>query len=385
MPAQRSGEEQPLKAQRDILETLSPMLVPIGALLLSLLVSAVMLVALGANPIEAYIALFNGAFGNTNAIADTLVKATPLAFVGVGICVSFRGGAFNIGGEGQFIIGALAATLLILNMPEAPGWVLIPVASLVGLLGGAAWGGIPGYLKARYAVDEILSTMMMNFVALSIMNYLLSGPMMDPVYVQNKSFIPESARFPEAADLPRLVPTRLHAGAGVAVVLAVAVWLLLWRTTLGYRIRAAGLNPHAAKYAGIPVGRYVMLALTISGALAGLGGAIQVMGLYHRMFTDGQLAGFTGFAGFNGIVSALFGGLHPIGTIPASVLFGALEVGVNKLQRVVQVPSALTVAINGLVVIFVVASRIWVQERAGRMVSVQTETVTEPKAAEGRR
>jgi ABC-type uncharacterized transport system permease subunit len=188
---------------------------------------------------------------------------------------------------------------------------------------------------------------------------LLAGPLMDPVQITSGSFIPQTARLAQATDLPRLAPTRLHLGVLLAVIVAILVWVLLWRTTLGYRIRAVGLSKAASRRAGIRVEQYAMLALVLSGALAGLGGAVQVLGVNHRMFTDGSATGFTGGAGFNGIVAALFGQLHPVGTIPASVIFGALLVGANKMQRAVQVPSSLITALNGLVVIFVVSSEIW--------------------------
>jgi len=366
-----------LKSQGKLIDNLFPVLVPLGATALALIVGAIMLLALGANPIEAYGALVEGAVGNTNAFADTLVKATPLLFVGIGICVSFRGGVINIGGEGQFIMGALAATMLAINAEGLPGWLIIVAGSVLGFLGGAVYGAIPGYLKARLNVNEILSTVMMNVIAVQFMNYLLAGPIIDPVQIERGTRIPESARFPPSSDLPRLVPTRLHLGFAIAIVMAFVIWVVLWRTPLGYRIRAVGLNPHASKYAGIAVGRYAMLALTISGAMTGLGGAIQVMGLHHRMFTDGSAAGFTGSAGFNGIVAALFGGLHPLGTIPASILFGGLLVGANKLQRTVQVPSALAVALNGLVVIFVVSSQIWIQRRRSRRIEVSEALAAE--------
>ncbi len=348
-------------ATRSIVRSTLPIVVPLGAALAALLIGAILIAALGGDPIVGYRALVNGAFGSTNAIADTLVRATPLLFVGVGICIAFRSGVINIGGEGQFILGALAATVLTLNMDGFPGWVIILAATIAGFLGGALWGAIPGYLKAKFNVNEILSTVMMNVIAVQFMNYLLSGPLIDPVQIERGTRLPETARFTAAADLPRLVPTRLHLGAALAVILAFVVWILLWRTSIGYRIRAVGLNPHAARYAGISVSKYAMLSLTLSGALAGVGGAIQVLGLHHRMFTDGSAAGFTGSAGFNGIVTALFGGLHPIGTIPASILFGGLLVGANHMQRAVQVPSALIIGLNGLVVIFVVASQIWIQ------------------------
>jgi simple sugar transport system permease protein len=344
-------------------------LLPLWATLAALAVGAVMLLLLRANPVTAYSALLEGAFGSSNALADTVVKATPLLLVGLGICIAFRGGVINIGGEGQLVIGAVAATLVGLLFPDSSAWVIIPLAMLVGFLAGAIWGGIPGALKAYFNVNEILSTIMMNQIAVQTMNFLLRGLMIDPVQLEAASRIPQTARLARAFDLPRLAPTRLHLGAILAVVLAVAVYIFLWRTTIGYRIRAVGLNPDASRYAGIKVRRYIVLSLLLSGAFAGLAGAVQVYGVHHRMFTDGSAMGFTGGAGFNGIVAALFGKLHPIGAIPASFLFGALLVGANKLQRAVQVPSALITALNGLVVVFVVSSEIWSRRRAMRRVS----------------
>ncbi|MBN1266750.1 MAG: ABC transporter permease [Anaerolineales bacterium] len=347
-----------LKVIKEKYLTILGILMPVLAAAAAFLIGSIALLILGANPIEAFGAMFEGAFGNPNAIADTLVKATPLLFVGVGICVAFRGGVLNIGGEGQLVAGALAATFVTLNVPDWPGWLIIAAAMISGTIAGAIWGGIAGALKAYLNVNEILTTIMMNAIAVQLMNYLLSGPLMDPVQIEQGSFIPQTARFPALADLPRLVPTRLHLGALIAVIIAILIWVLLWRTTIGYRIRCVGLNPHASRRAGIRVARYALLALAISGALAGLGGATQVLGLNHRMFTDGSASGFTGSAGFNGIVAALFGQLHPLGTIPASILFGAMLVGANKMQRAVQVPSALITALNGLVVVFVVSSEV---------------------------
>ncbi len=343
-------------------------LLPLLATLAALAVGAVMLVLLGADPVQAYAALLDGAFGSQNAVADTLVKATPLLLVGLGICIAFRGGVINIGGEGQLIAGAVSATVVGLAFPDSPGWLIVTLSLLVGFLAGAVWGGIPGVLKAYFNVNEILSTIMMNQIAVQGMNFLLRDALIDPVQLESASRIPQTARLSRAFDLPRLVPTRLHLGTGLAVLLAILVFIFLWRTTIGYRIRAVGLNPHASRYAGISVKRYIVLALLLSGAFAGLAGAVQVFGVHHRMFTDGSAAGFTGSAGFNGIVAALFGKLHPIGTIPASFLFGALLVGANKLQRTVQVPSALITGLNGLVVVFVVSSEIWSRRRARKRV-----------------
>ena len=346
---------------------------PIAAALAALLVGAVMLFLLDVNPLVAYQALWDGAFGSRNAVAETLVKATPLLLVGLGICISFRGDVINIGGEGQMIVGAILGTLVGLNLGDLPGWLVVVLALVACFIGGALWGGIPGILKAYFNVNEILSTVMMNAIAVQLMNFLLRGPMIDPSQAELASKIPQTARLGEAFRLPRLVPTRLHLGALVAVVLAVLVYLLLWRTTMGYRIRAVGQNPDASRYAGIKVKNYVVLALVLSGAFAGLAGVVQVYGVNFRMITDGSASGFTGSAGFNGIVAALFGQLHPIGTIPASILFGALLVGANKMQRVVQVPSALIIALNGLVVVFVVSSEIWRKRRQRRRLAAAGE------------
>ena len=356
-------------------------LLPVLATLAALLVGALMLALLGANPFQAYGAMANGAFGNANAFAETLVKATPLLLVALGICISFRGDVINIGGEGQMIVGAIAATWVGLNFMSWPGWLVIPLSLTAGFLGGALWGGIAGYLKAYFKVNEILSTVMMNAIAVQFMNFMLRGPMIDPEFSERNARIPQTARLPDAFQLPRLAPTRLHLGILIAVVLAFVVYFLLWRTTLGYRIRAVGQNIFASRYAGIKVNRYIVTALLLSGAFAGLAGAIQVFGVNYRMITDGSATGFTGNAGFNGIVAALFGQLHPILAIPASILFGALLVGANSMQRAVQVPSALVTVLNGVVVVFVVSSEILRRRRqrqrlaaAGAQAEVKQET-----------
>ncbi len=357
-------------------------LLPVFATLAALFIGAVMLLFLRVNPLQAYGALWEGAFGSWNAFAETLVKATPLLLVGIGICISFRGDVINIGGEGQMIIGAILATWVGLTFTSLPGWLVVTFAMLAGFLGGAIWGGIPGFLKAYFSVNEILSTVMMNAIAVQLMNFLLRGPMIDPSQAELASKIPQTARLLDIFRLPRLAPTRLHLGALIAVTLALLVYILLWRTTLGYRIRAVGQNPHASRYAGIKVPRYIVLALLFSGAFAGLAGAIQVYGVNYRMITDGSSSGFTGSAGFNGIVAALFGQLHPIWSIPASILFGALLVGANSMQRIVQVPSAFITALNGLVVVFVVSSEILRRRRQRRRLAAVGQDEESPPAVD---
>ncbi len=352
-------------SNRRKLDSLADVLLPVAAVTGALIVGAFLLAMLGVNPLRAYGALVNGALGNVSGITQTLTKATPLLLVGLGICIAFRGGVINIGGEGQIILGAVSASALAIGLANLPGWLLLPLTMGVGALAGLVWGGIPGWLKARMGVNEILSTVMMNQIALQGMNFLLRGPMLDPAQIAAGTNIPQSAALPEVVWLTRLVPrTLFHSGAILAVVLAVAVYFLLWRTTIGYRIRAVGLNPHAARYAGIPVSKYVVLSMALSGAFCGLAGAVEVMGVHHRM-----IEGMSGGYGFSGIVAALFGKLHPLGAIPASALFGSLLVGADKMQRSVQVPSALVIALQGLVVLFVVASDLYVRRRSRRRVA----------------
>lgn len=393
---------RPLTARTNFqLDRLIDLLLPLIAVVGALLIGAVVLIFLDVNPVEAYTAMFTGAFTNKNGLADTLVKGTPLMLVGLGIVIAFRANVINIGAEGQLIVGAMLTTFLGLQLGDAmPGWLVIPICVVGGTLMGAFWGAVPGYLKARLGVNEILSTIMMNQIAIQLGYYLLRGPMMDPKELEAGTNIPHSARLARAVDLPRFTdiakslgftetaknlgldgfgaelyglfaePTRLHLGLIFAIIMAVLVYIFLWRTTIGYRIRAVGLNPHASRYAGVNVSNYVIFSLALSGAFAGLAGAIEIVGLHHRMFEPTAVsAGY----GFSGIVAALFGKLHPLGLIPSSVLFGGLLVGGDKMQRAVQVPQVFVTMLLGLIVIFVVSSDIWSRRRARRRVSIDSD------------
>ncbi|MGB0388089.1 MAG: ABC transporter permease [Ardenticatenaceae bacterium] len=376
-------------------------LLPLVAVVAALVVGAIMLFLLGANPLEAYQAMFSGAFANKNGLADTLVKATPLLLVGLGIVIAFRASVINIGAEGQLIVGALLSTYLAVQLGEIlPNYVVILICLVAGAFAGAVWGGIPGMLKAYLNVNEILSTIMMNSIAIQVGFFLLRGPMIDPAELAAGTNIPHSARIPKIVDLPRFTdiakwfgftesakklemtgfsaeiygllvePTRFHVGFIFAIIMAVVVYVLLWRTTIGYRIRAVGLNPHAARYAGINVPRYMVLSMGLSGAFAGLAGAVEIVGLHHRMFEP--LAVSAGY-GFSGIVVALFGKLHPLGAIPSAILFGGLLVGGDKMQRAVQVPQVLITALMGIIILFVVSSEIWSRRRASRRVTAKVD------------
>jgi len=326
----------------------------------ALLIGALIIAAMGANPLTGYHALLTGAFGGSYALASTAVKAVPLLLVGIGICISFRANVLNIGGEGQIVMGALAGAATALALPNLPKIVLIPLVLLAGCVGGGIWGAIPGIFKAYRNVNEVLSTIMLNLVAVQLMNYLLAGPMID----KSESFavvgrIPQTRLLSPNSWLPIIVPgTQLHLGVVIAVLVAVAVYVLLWRTGIGFRIRAVGLSTDASRYAGMAVKRTMAMALTLSGAMCGLAGAMLVFGsISHRMVTDGTLTGFTGSDGYYGIVVALFGGLNPLWTILSAFLFGGLLVGGVSMGIALNVPysSDLVTTIVGLVVCFVVA------------------------------
>jgi simple sugar transport system permease protein len=335
---------------------------------------------LGANPFSAYKALFVGAFGSNNALGETVNKAVPLLLVGVGICIAFRAKVFNIGGEGQIVAGALLTAATALAVPDLPGPVLIPVLLLAGAVGGGIWGAFAGVLKAYFNVNEILSTIMLNIVAVQLLNYLLRGPLLDPVQAHALAPIPQTVELSPNARLPVLITrTQLNVGAVIAVVVAIAAYVLIWRTTFGFRLRAVGLSRDASSYAGISVRRVITTALTLAGAMAGLAGAILVMGSFsHRLVTDGTSTGFTGAAGFNGIVAALFGGLQPIWTILASFTFGGLLVGGTAVQIAVQVPTDLVTTLNGLVVVAVVST-----EYFRRRMRIRAESLDQGEAGTG--
>jgi len=343
--------------QRVVRRVMGP-LVPLAATIAALLVGAAMVWGFGGDPVEGYRAMFTGAFGGISEFADTTVKATPLLLVGVGICIAFRASVINIGGEGQIIAGALLSTVVVLALPDLHRGALLPLALVAGAVGGACMGFIPGVLKAYANVNEILSTIMLNIVAGYMMQYLLLGPMIDKAAVEAGNHIAQTKRLSENADLPILLgDTQMNLGIVIGVAVAVAVFFLLWRTSLGYEIRAVGGSKDASRYAGMKVERRIVQALTLSGTMAGLGGAVLVFSsVAHRLSVESGPAGFTQLAGFNGIVAALFGGLHPLWTIPAAILFGGLLVGANALQRAVQVATPLVVALSGLVVVFVVSS-----------------------------
>jgi simple sugar transport system permease protein len=306
-------------------------LAPVGAVGVALLLCAVLVAASGAPVLPAYGVLVKGALGSWFAISETLTRATPLIFTGLAAAVAFRARLWNIGGEGQLYAGAIAATVLGTGLIDAPSWVLVPLLLAAGALAGAVLLLGPALLKLRFGVDEVVTTLLLNFVVLLLVVLLLEGPLKDP----NAFGWPQAAPIVDAGVLPRLVPgKRLHAGLLVALAMAVLVWFIEGRTTLGYVIRAVGLNARAAGYAGIPVGRVVLVVALLSGGLAGLCGVSEVAGLKGNLTRD-LSPGF----GYTGIVVAMLAGLHPLGVVLAAIFVAGIFVGADAMSRAVHVSS----------------------------------------------
>ena len=311
------------------------------AILVALLISAALIYTSGADVFGALLALFRGAFGSLNATLETLVQATPIMLTGLAMVIAFRGKVWNIGGEGQFFAGALATAWVCLNYPELPKTILYPMIILASLLGGAAWAFIPGLLKARFGISEIVVTVMMNYIMVGFTGYLLGGPWQAP----NGHFL-ETARFKASTFLPTYFDSRIHLGFWMALVLVALLYLLLWKTPLGYEIRAVGENPVAAKYKGIKDGAVIIIIMLISGTIAGLAGGMELAGQAHRLRMDIS----TGY-GYTGILIALLGRLNPLGVIPAAIFFGALVNGSTSMQINFNVPVPLVSTIQGVVLI----------------------------------
>jgi len=309
--------------------------------------------AIGASPLGTFAVIVTGPLQDLFGATEILVRAVPLTLVALGVAISFRSGILNIGAEGQIQIGVLASTAVALALPGLPGVALLPLCLLAGALGGALWGGIAGVLRARFEVNEILSTVMLNYIAAQVYTFCLRGPMIDPEELVSGSGTPQSMRLPRSAWLERLVPgTRIHTGLLLALALAGLVWLLLWRTSFGFRLRASGAGRKAARYAGIQVDRSLVTAMLLAGGFAGLAGAVEVAGVHHRAI-EGISSGY----GFAGIVVALFGGLHPAGIVPAAVFFGLLLVGADMTQRSAGVPANMVLVLQGVIILSIVSAR----------------------------
>lgn len=315
------------------------------AILLAFIVGAGVLLVTGHSPIDAYSAMLRGAFGDVFGIGQTFTQATPIIFTALAFLFAFRCGLFNIGAEGQLIVGAFAAAFVGISFGGLPAFVHVSMALLGGALAGGLWGLIPAILKTKLGAHEVITTMMLSYVATYLTSYMVNYPFKAPGWVAQTVPIPISAQLPRILD-----PTQLSASIFLAAALACLTYYILQRTTFGYEIRAIGLNPTAAENGGINVKRGMILALGISGAIAGLGGAGEVLGV-HRRFIDGFSPGY----GWDGLAVALVGELHPVGVLLAAVLFGALRSGGMTMTRVTGVPLDIVTILQALVVLFVTA------------------------------
>jgi len=322
--------------------------VPAATLVAALAVCAVVVAIAGASPIAALRALWEGAFGSSFAIANVLAKTTPLLLTGLAVAIAFRCGFWNIGAEGQFTVGALAAAAVGLAAPGAPGAVLMPAAFAAAALAGGAWCLVAAVLRTKRGANEVITTIMLNFVALYFLSYCVHGPLREAAGTQ-----PVSELVPEAMRLARIAGAQypVHAGIFVALAAAVVLDIVLLRTTLGYRVRAVGLAPEVSRLSGISVAGHVVVAALLSGGLAGLAGAVEIAGVLHRLY-DRVSAGY----GYTAIAVALLARLRPAAVLPAAVFFGALDAGASRLQQDAGVSYVVVLVVQAVVILASVAA-----------------------------
>lgn len=325
------------------------LLVPVLAVLIALLIGTLLMLVIGKSPAEAYGAMWLANFGSPSAFGEALVNATPMIFTGLGVALGFRCGLFNIGGEGQYLVAQMAAAVIGYTV-AMPKIVHLPLLLLAGAAGGALWALIPGLLKAYRGVHEVINTIMMNYIALYLLNFLLITYLKAPGPLPVSPEIHVTAQFTQGW----IADSRLHGGFLLALVMALVVYLLLWRTTFGYEIRATGLSPGAAEYGGIDVKKATVYAMMLSGALVGMAGASQVAGLQHKYYDAFTFVGF----GFDGIAVALVGRNHPAGIVLAAIFFGMLERGGPAMQMVAGVPKSVVDVVQAAVIFLVAADQI---------------------------
>lgn len=325
-----------------------PLGVAIGALVLTTLASAVLLLLGGYAPGDAARAMVGGAFGSRDAfLSVTLVRSVPLVLTGLAVALAFRAGVWNIGAEGQLYAGAIAGVWVGLNGGALPAWILVPTVLLASAAAGAAWTLVPTVMRLRLGVGEVITTILMNFVGINLAAYMVHGPLQEP-----RGIFPQTEQIEAAARLPMLVPgTRLHIGFALAAGLALLLSFVLRRTPLGFRIRAVGASPEAAAVSGrIDARRVVVVSFLGSGALAGLAGGVEVAGLTYALY-ENLSPGW----GYTAIAVALLAGLDPLAVLGTGVLFGALEAGAGAMQREAGIPAVWVIAVEALIILAVLA------------------------------
>ena len=329
----------------------------VAALVFGLGICAFLIKGSGANVIDAYTALFLGAFGSTDALLATLVQATPLIFTGLAMVVSFRSEVINLGVEGQFVAGTMAAAWVSMNFAELPSYLLIPLTAIGGMIAGALWGLIPALLKAKLDTSEVLSTVILNYIIHYFLSYLLSGPWQPP-----SEYLMQTSRFSESTFWPTFFDSQLHLGFFIGLACAVLLAYFIQKTSFGYELRAVGENRIASKYKGIRIEFIIILAMMLSGALGGLAGAGEISGIHHRLRMD-----ISKGYGWTGILIALLGQLNPFGVIVAAIFYGGLITGSVFMFINTSVPTDLVEAIQGILMFVLLATQTIIQYRLRRV------------------
>lgn len=341
------------------------------AVSLAFAISAALIAAAGVSPTVAFRAMLEGSVGTPYSVSVTLVRMTPVLLAGLGVALAFRARVFNIGAEGQLYLGAMAATAVALTVPVREMWILLPLAVTAGFVGGAAWALVPGYLRAYRGVSEIVVTLMFNFVAIHLTRFMLNTNI-GPLGEKGAAAL-QSPPIPLPAQLPVLVPgTSVHAGLLLGLAAAVCLFVILRFSAAGFRVRALGASPAAASYAGIATARVTLVVMLVSGGLAGLAGASEVLGLKYRLFAD-----FSPGYGYEAIAVALLARNNPLAVLPAAAFFAALDTGATHMQQTLGVESAVALIVQALVVLVLIAG---VQLRWTRPTAVRP--VAEPREGE---
>jgi ABC-type uncharacterized transport system permease subunit len=336
--------------RNNIEKILMQILIPVFSVLLALAISAIIIVALKINPVLAFKSLIFGALGTPNSIAETLVKTTPLLFTGLSFALANRCGLINIGAEGQLYMGGLLATIVGVYVTGLPSVIHLPLALAVGMLGGGLWGLLAGILKVKFGASEIITTVMLNFIAINFSQFMVNGPITEP-----PGTLSQSMPIKATAKLPNILPgTRIHLGIFIALLFVVLYYIFLWRTKQGYEVRVAGFNVKAAKYSGINTSKNILLVMFLAGGMAGLAGANEILGIQGRL-----LRSISPGYGFDGIAVALIGLNHPAGIVIGAILFGMLRSGGNMMQMMAGVPVSIIYIIQAIVIISVVASQMF--------------------------
>lgn len=327
----------------------------LAAIGVALLIGAVCILIAGESPIKAYGSLLQGALGTPQSIANTISKSIPLAFTGLAVALGSRCGMLNIGAEGQLHVGAMAAVITALAWPGLPAPVLVTVSVLAGILAGMLAGSIPGIFKAKFHTSEVIVAIMLNYICSLFTSWLVNGPFKTAGSTAQTELIPESIWF------GRLVPrTQLTYALFLLLVIAALVYVFLWKTSVGYQLRAVGANPSAAKTAGIRVNMFLIMSMTLSGGIAALAGVTEVFGKYHRF-----IEGFSPSFGFTGIAVAILGRNHPAGVLLTALLFGIMDMGALRMSRETMVSTNMVMVIQSLVILLVAAPELiqWSRKR----------------------